>query len=574
MCSWGPMWRRLFRICLTFASELYHGGARNEVATVNRTCLPLVVGSLLSCLPTLASAQTNAPASTTELPPPPPPLAPPLAAPPPPSPPPPAWAAPPPPPMAPPPSSVASPVELMTLRLMREKGILSAAEYDSALNDLSETAGTHAPSEGTVVLGKWATTLYGFVDVDSIWDSTRSLNDLEGTTPIVRPLSAGGTVQGENARFTFGARNSRIGVRMKAPEWSGVRSSAQLEMDFLGTQLPVGNGQPYFGTEAALFTNPTFRIRHMNFKVETPVVDILMGQYWQLFGWQPLYQPNTVELQGVPGELYARTPQLRISKTVKAYPVTFEIAIAGVRSVQRDNGFPDGEGGVRLSLDSWTGVQTVGQNGTQISPLSIAATGLVRRVSVNSEQNSKVTNERSLSAAAVDAFVPLLPGTKQNMQNSLSIHGELTTGYGDADMFTGLTGGMTFPTTGTPPAAFIADIDPGIVTYDANGGLHGIQWTTYLLGLQYYLPGLEGKAWITGNYSHIESSNIATYAGTAGAVSKATAFDGYDWFDAMLFVRPIPPVLFGLEYANFNTKYADDVHAINHRVQLSGFFIF
>jgi hypothetical protein len=479
-------------------------------------------------------------------------------------------------PPAPPVSAPAAPVQLMTLRLMKEKGILSQAEYDSAVRDLNETAGMHAPQEGSVVMGKWATTLYGFVDVDSIFDTSRSFNDLEGTAPVARP----GSVAGENARFTFGARNSRVGLRMKAPEFGGgVRASAQLEMDFLGTQLPVGNGNAYNGTEAAFLTNATFRIRHMNFKVETPVVDILMGQYWQLFGWQPLYQPNTVELQGVPGELYARTPQLKISKTVKAHPITFEVAVAGARPVQRDNGFPDGEGGIRLAVDSWTGVQTVGQNGTQISPLSIAATGLVRRVSVNQFSAApKVTNDRTMSAFALDAFVPIIPGKKDNMQNSLSVHGEFTTGYGTADMFTGLSGGLSFqtvPAMGTTAAApFNADIDPGIVTYDAKGNLHGVQWTTWLFGAQYYMPGCEGKFWITGNYSHIQSANIADYAGVLGNPAKAGMFTGYDWFDAMAFVRPIPPVLFGLEYANFNTKYADDIHAINHRLQLSGFFIF
>jgi hypothetical protein len=488
---------------------------------------------------------------------------------PPPAAPPPVWTAPPTPP--PPPSG--SPVELTTLEILHDKGILSDAEYKSAIKDLSETSGTHAPHEGTVVMGKWATTLYGFVDIDSIWDSTRSLNDLPGAPGIARPQSAGGGLAGENSRFTFGARNSRIGFRMKAPEFGGgVRASAQLEMDFLGTQLPVGNGQPYLGSEAAYFTNPTFRIRHMNFKLETPVVDIMMGQYWQLFGWQPLFQPNTVELQGIPGELYARTPQLRISKTVKAYPVTLEIAIAAVRAVQRDNGFPDGEGGIRLSIDSWTGVQTIGQNGTQISPLSIAATGLVRRVSVNSFAAPKTTTELNTSAVAVDAFVPIIPGTKQNMANSLSIHGEFTTGYGDADMFTGQTGGLTVPTVGG--AVFNADIDPGIVGWDAAGGIHGIQWTTVLGGLQYYLPGCDGKAWITGNYSHIQSANIGDYTAVLANGTKTSVYKGYDWFDAMVFVRPVPPVLFGLEYANFNTLYLDQVHSINHRVQLSGFYIF
>jgi hypothetical protein len=367
---------------------------------------------------------------------------------------------------------------------------------------------------------------------------------------------------------------------MKAPEYYGVRASAMIESDFLGTQLPVGTG-PYavpsatnsaFGTEAAYFTNPTFRIRHMNLKVETPVVDILFGQYWQLYGWGSAYQPNTVEIQGLPGELYARTPQLRISKTVKAYPVTFEAAVAAVRPFQRDSATPDGEGGLRLAIDSWTGVQTVGSAGTQISPLSVAVTGLVRHVAVNSfPVNGTNTTDLTMGAVAADAFVPVIPGTKESKDNSLSLNGEFSTGYGDADMYTGLTGGVGFPAP--PTGSYAPDIDPGVVTFDYSGKLHGIQWTSYLIGLQYYVPGTDGKLWISGNYSRLQSANIHYYAeGTIGSSSSLMHAD--NWFDVNLFVDPLPAVRFGVEFATTKTTYVDSIYAINHRGQLSGFFIF
>jgi len=478
-------------------------------------------------------------------------------------------------PPAPLPPPARSLVELTSLRLMRDKGILSPAEYEDAVRDLSETSGMRAPDSGTVVLGKWATTLYGFAEVDTIYDTTRSFNDLAGGGQVARAE----TEAGQNPRFTMGVRNSRIGVRLKAPELAGgVRASGMLEMDFLGTQLPVGNsGQPYQGTEAAFFTNPTFRVRHANLKIETPVVDILAGQYWQLFGWQSAYQPNTVELQGVPGELYARTPQIRISKTVKAYPVTFEIAVAAMRPVQRDSGAPDGEAGLRLALDSWTGVQTVGATGSQISPLSVAVTGLLRHVAVDNFSTAPTyTNNLGMGAVAVDGFVPVVPGSKEHKGNTLSLTAEFAKGSGFADMYTSTTGGAGFPTiapptgspAGTAGTAFAADIDSGIVTYDSKGVLHAINWQSYMLGAQYYFPGLKGKLWVSGNYSHMFSDNLRQF----GTATKLTSV--YDWFDVNLFVDPIPAIRVGAEYANFNTQYVDGAHAIDHRVQLSGFFIF
>jgi hypothetical protein len=558
---------------------------KEDATVIRKLPISLAVASLLFALPYAAFAQTPAP-----VPAPPPPAPPaseppqaapaPTMAPPAPEPPlqmPPSSTMPPAPPGAMPSSPGGVAVELTSLRLLREKGIITAAEYESALHDLVETAGSHAGSEGTVVVGKWSTTLYGFVESDSIWDTTRSFNDLAGGAPVARS----GTAAGDQSRFTEGVRNSRIGFKLRAPETNGIRTSAMLEMDFLGTQLPVGVLQPYQGTEGAFFTNPTFRIRHFNLKVETPVVDILAGQYWQLFGWQSSYQPNTVEIQGVPGELYARTPQVRISKTLKAYPVSVDLAVAAVRPVQRDSGIPDGEAGLRFAVDSWTGVQTVGATGTQISPLSVAATGLMRRVEVNQfTAKPDSTSDLTMSAFAVDGFLPIVPGTKESKDNSLSFNGEFATGYGFADMYTGLTGGIVFPTL-PPPANLAAgataptytpDIDNGIVTYDSKGKLHGIQWTSFLVGAQYYLPGVDGKVWISGNYSHISSDNTHYYVTAAAPTSAVRA--GEDWFDVNLFFDPVNAIRVGLEYANFNDRYVDGQHAINHRGQLSGFFVF
>jgi hypothetical protein len=480
----------------------------------------------------------------------------------------------PPPPPAPASGSASSYlIEFTSLRLMLDKGIITQAEYESAVHDLAETSGRHAADEGTIVMGKWATTLYGFVEGDYIYDDTRSFNDLAGATLVAR----NGTQAGDNGRMQMGVRNSRIGVRMKAPEVSGIRTSAMLEMDFLGTQLPIGYvGATGTGSEAAYFQNPTFRVRHANFKIETPVVDFLVGQYWTLFGWGSMYQPNSVEIQGLPGEVYQRVPQLRISKTIKADPVTVEIAVAATRPIQRDSATPDGQGGIRFALDSWTGVQTVGSTGTQIAPISVGVSGLARHVAVDAFSAApNKTNDLGLSAVAVDAYLPVIPGSKHHRDNALSLNGEFTTGYGYADMFTNLNGGVGFPALPTG-AAYTPDIDPGIVSYNGTG-LHGVGYSTYMLGLQYYFPFVDGKIWVSGNYTITHTNNMSDFAGTTGgnwATTPAKALDTYTFYDANLFFDPHPSIRVGIEYARFNTKYYDGVLANNNRGQLSGWFIF
>ena len=172
------------------------------------------------------------------------------------------------------------------------------------------------------------------------------------------------------------------------------------------------------------------------------------------------------------------------------------------------------------------------------------------------------------------ASVPVIPGLEGAQGQRTVAPGRVLHGLGFADMYTGLSGGVTFPALADYPTgyrlppAFAADIDNGIVTYDSKGGLHGIHWTMYLLGAQYYLPGMDGKVWVSGNYSHTELGQYPLY-GTAAKLRAAE-----DWFDVNLFVDSVPSVRVGAEYANFIDMYVDGQHAMNHRVQLSGFFIF
>jgi len=476
---------------------------------------------------------------------------------------------PPPPPVAPA-SGSPTVLELSTLKILKDKGILSQAEYDMALKDMGDSVGQeHVADQTSVVMGKFATTMYGFVEADSIYDTTQSFNDSAGNALVARA----GSYAGESTRTQFSIRNSRIGFRMKAPEYNGIRTSAVAEMDFLGTQLPIGSGTGT-GTEQAYFSNPTFRVRHMYLRMETPIVDILMGQYWQLYGWQSVYHPNTVEIQGVPGQLYSRTAQIRISKTVKSEDVIFEAAIAAMRPPQRNSGVPEGQAGLRFGINNWTGVTTAGGTGTSIQPASIAITGDARAFRVPNyaaKASTDVNQEtgRMGTGVAIDAFIPVIPA-KVRQGNALSLNGEFSTSYGAADLYTGLTGGApaALP-TGATAGSGTPDIDTGLAVYDNGGGLHLIHWTSYLLGLQYTLPGAEGKMWVSANYSHIETDNLINGFGKATATLKAE-----DWFDFNLFADVTPSVRLGLEYANFNDTYEDGMHAINHRGQFTGWYIF
>jgi hypothetical protein len=323
-------------------------------------------------------------------------------------------------------------------------------------------------------------------------------------------------------------------------------------------------------------------------RVETPIVDVLVGQYWELFGWQGVYAPNTVEIQGLPGQLYSRDIQLRLSKTLKNDAVTFEIAAAAVRPPSRNSQTPDLQGGLRFAVNHWKGVMTAGATGTSVMPASIAVTGDARHFQV--PEFSQVPTQsvsKDTQSFAVDAFIPIIPQNNEKHGNALSLTGEFVYGNGISNLYTGLTGGMTFPsivntqTEGT--GVYPQDIDNGMVVFDTSGNLHAIQWTTFIVGLQYYLPAVQGKLWVAANYSRQVSNNTQDFVAPVGYVPNPNMSNyapaesvrhSLDWFDVNVFSQLTPAFRIGVEYANFNDFYVDGTHAINHRVQASGFLVF
>jgi hypothetical protein len=478
---------------------------------------------------------------------------------------------------------------------MRDKGLITQAEYDSALADIAPSTGDRAADATSLVVGRFSATLYGFAETDVINDSTLSFNDTAGNGLVLRPNgmppvdpTLQNTYGGNHGRTQMSIRNSRLGLRFRAPAFHGVKVSGVLETDFEG-YLP--SPSPSSGSsESQFFSSPTMRVRHAYVRVETPYVDLLVGQYWDLFGWQNVYHPNSVQVQGLPGELYSRDAQIRLSHAFKSSAAEVEVALAARRPPSRDSQMPEGQGGVRLALPFWTGMSTTGATATSILPASIAVTGDVRQFTVP-EFSGLPTRTVSLTteAVAVDAFLPVIPATRGHEGNSLSINGEFVTGSGMSDLYTGLTGGLTFPTyvntalALNPAPTYPQDVDNGMVTYALDGSLHAIQWTTFLVGLQYYLPGLGGDVWVSGNFARTQSNNIDQYTHPAATSpdtsqsyypSNATVRKAENFFDVNAFWQVVPGVRFGLEYANFNDEYADGVHAINNRFQGSGFFVF
>ena len=439
------------------------------------------------------------------------------------------------------------------------------------------------------MMSKFSATFYGFAEFDAIWDSTQSFNDLAGNAVILHTPAPTMTTMNptvpygvDHGRTMFGARNSRLGFKLKGPDSDMIKTSAVVEADFLGNQ-PQGSPLPaaQAGTtgvstvsEGSFFTSPAFRMRHYYFKMETPIVDVLAGQYWVLFGWQSMFHPSTVEIQGVPGQIYSRTPQLRLSKTIKTDAINVDIAVAADRPAQRNSQIPDGIAAIKLALNGWKGMHTMGSAGSQIDAAQIGFSTIGRYFSVPNFATSP-TKAITINGYgySVDALIPIIPATDaKHPDNALTFTGSFVYGQAIADLYTGLSGGASFAGL-APNAAGMAqnypqDVDNGLVAYTSDGVLHAIRWESYILGLQYYLP-TPNKIFITANYSHMHSSDISALGATSTKL-----FDTSYWADGNLFVDANAAVRFGLEYAYFHQSFLDGSTGKNNRIQFSAFYIF
>jgi hypothetical protein len=423
---------------------------------------------------------------------------------------------------------------------------------------------TPSASDDHAVRSKLDATLYGFVELDLIGDTTQSFRERAGNTLVQRPGSYGG----DHGRFMVSARHSRLGLKLEGPEGGSVTTDLLVEADFLGNQPP---SPPL--TEASFFESATFRLRHAWFKLQTPIVDVLIGQTWQLFGWGAAFQPNTVEIQGAPGEIYARAGQLRLSHVFSLGGFDLELALAAARPPQDDAFVPDGQAGVKLSHESWSGVHTPGATHTEEQALALGVSGVVRRFAVPAFTADPTSGVVEVGwGVSIDAVLPVIPASNDQRGNALTINGSFVIGTGIADLYTTLDGGATDPALPNPmmvsPApTYTTDIDPGLVVFDSDGVARTINWRSYLFGLQYYLPP-SGKLWIAANTSWIESDNIADSGDPSELVESAR------WADGNLFWEFASSARVGLEYAWFRQTYADGVEATNHRFQLSFFYVF
>jgi hypothetical protein len=395
----------------------------------------------------------------------------------------------------------------------------------------------------------WSVTFYGFVEADYIGDSTRSYGDAIGSALVAHSYTYAGTV----GRTQFSMRNTRLGFALQSPQIGNLRPSALIEGDFFGSQPSPPTGV----SEATYYDSPTFRIRHAYLKLDGGPVDLLAGQTYDVFGWQNYFFPCSAEFLGLPNQVFSRNTQIRLSRTFGADgPISVDVAALAGRPAQRDSQVPDFEAGLRFSLNGWRGITTPGNVRTVAAPLSIGVSGIARQFKVDAFAPPPTQRSNSVSGwgVSIDALIPVIPAADANDRgNRLTLTGSFVTGTGIADLLT-TGGGAQFPTLPnsmqqSPPPQYTPDIDNGLVTFDQQTSiLHTIDWRAFKVGLQYYLPPMNGRLIFAANYTYSHSGNMAQLFRAGGAEIEllGTIADTSHYADANVFFDATPAIRFGI----------------------------
>jgi hypothetical protein len=424
---------------------------------------------------------------------------------------------------------------------------------------------------------------FGFLAADYMFDTTRSYDDSMGTLLVART----DTYENHHGRSQFSIKSTRLGFGFESPSVGEFSPSAVIESDFAGSQSTppgttpavVGQALPARSSEAVYFASPIFRIRHAYVKIKSPYVDLLLGHTFDVFGWQNYFDPS-----GVRNQLYSRNPQLRLSREFNVdEAVTFEVAAAAVRPVQRDSGVPDGSAGLRVSFNGWQGIRTPGNERIVANPLTLGVSGIVRQFKLNAFTQPPVQSSNSVLGWGIsfDAFLPIIPASNfVDRGNRLALLASFVKGAGIGDLLS-LTGGAKFPILFrdqwlNPPLHYEANADNGLVSFDEHGVLHAIEWTAFRVGLQYYLP-TTGRWIFSANYTQAYSPNMAALFPDGGAETGDLQYhvaDTFRYADAKLTFDVTPVVRVGVAGQYTQTVYVDDDKPHNIRVSANTIYLF
>jgi hypothetical protein len=128
------------------------------------------------------------------------------------------------------------------------------------------------------------------------------------------------------------------------------------------------------------------------------------------------------------------------------------------------------------------------------------------------------------------------------------------------------------PSMNLPVPTYNPDVDEGLVTYDAGGKLHTVNWRALVVGLQFRAPfGRGRKLGASATASQIQSNNVDSLTPMQGlpfVFAKARYVDGNVMY------APTPESQVGASVQIERQTFGDGVYGVNVRGELAVYYFF
>ena len=167
---------------------------------------------------------------------------------------------------------------------------------------------------------KWGLEFGGFVSVDLFWDN-RKMVGARDEAICLYPFNVNPDVNGRDIHatpsFNIVAMNTRLTLRIQAPDALGAKISGMVEGWFMGVTNADMNG---------------FAMRHAFLKMDWKSTSLLFGQTWHPLFTEKCFAYTVAGTAGAPFQPFSRAPQIRLNQKFAKYSnVLFYI------NAQRDN---------------------------------------------------------------------------------------------------------------------------------------------------------------------------------------------------------------------------------------------
>jgi hypothetical protein len=156
--------------------------------------------------------------------------------------------------------------------------------------------------EDTVSRNKWGVNVSGFIGTDLFWDTRQVVESRDGVLCLY-PENVQRDINGKdiNARpsFNFLALNTRVTLRVKAPDALGAKISGMVEGWYAGMSNNDMNG---------------FSMRHAFIKMDWENSSLLMGQTWHPLFTEDYFATTIAGSAGSPFQPFSRSAQIRFTQ--------------------------------------------------------------------------------------------------------------------------------------------------------------------------------------------------------------------------------------------------------------------